>query len=138
MSFLNEDSSINESIIQLNRIKKDKKFIHSKKFVIFFSLISFFIIFITIFFVLYFKFGWFQYKQDNITENFYQPNQIMLFNEEKNVNTTIVSKNETEINYRKLFNHFLVSINSKTRLNYFGVIDYLYNATIIILQSQNR
>ena len=136
MSFFNEDSSINESIIQLNRIKKDKKFIHSKKFVIFFSLISFFIIFITIFFVLYFKFGWFQYKQDNITENFYQPNQIMFFSEEKNVNTTIVSKNETEINYRKLFNHFLVSINSKTRLNYFGVIDYLYNATIIILQAK--
>ena len=136
MSFFNEDSSINESIIQLNRIKKDKKFIHSKKFVIFFSLISSFIILITIFFVLYFKFGLFQYKQDNITENFYQPNQIMFFSEEKNVNTTIVSKNETEINYRKLFNHFLVSINSKTRLNYFGVIDYLYNATIIILQAK--
>lgn len=59
-----------------------------------------------------------------------------MFNEEKYVYTTITSKNQTETNNQILFNHFLVSINSKTRLNYFGTIDYLYNATIIILQSK--
>lgn len=59
-----------------------------------------------------------------------------MFNEEKYVYTTITSKKQTETNNQILFNHFLVSINSKTRLNYFGTIDYLYNATIIILQSK--
>lgn len=136
MSIINDDSSINENILQLYKIKNDKKAKYSKKLVIFVSLISFFIIFIITFLVLYFIFGCFQYKQDNITKNLYQPNQIMLLSEEKNVTTTIVSKNETETNIQKLFNHFLVSIESKTRLNYLGVIDYLYNASIIILQSK--
>lgn len=136
MNFIKDDSSISENILQSYRIKNNEKNKYSKKFVRFFILISIFIIFITIFLVLYFAFGCFQYKQDNITENFYYPSQIMLFNEEKFVNITIVSRNETEKNNQKLFNRFLVSINSKTRLNYFGVIDYLYNATIIILNSK--
>lgn len=134
-SIINDDSSINEKILQLH-INNNKKSKYSKKFVIFVSLISFSIIFIIIFLVLYFKFGCFQYKQDNIIENFYQPNKIMIFSEKKYINTTIVSKNETETNNQKLFNHFLVSIESKTRLNYFGVIDYLYNGTIIIFKSK--
>lgn len=133
---IKDDSSINENILQSYRIVNNKKNKYSKKFITYFTLISIVLIFITIFLVLYFKFNWFQYKQDNITENLYQPNQIMLIREEKFVYTTITSKNETETNSQKLFNHFLISINSKTRLNYFGVIDYLYNATIIILQSK--
>ena len=136
MSIINDDSSINENILQLYRIKNDKKNKFSKKFVIFFSLASFLMIFIIIFLVLYFVFGCFQYKQDNITENLYQPNQIMFFNEKKYVNLSISSKNKTEIFNQELFNQFLVSIKSKTPLNYLGVIDYLYNATIIILHSK--
>ena len=136
MSIINGDSSINENILQLYSIKNDKKNKYSKKFVIFLSLTSFLIIFIIIFLVLYFVFGCFQYKQDNITDNFYQPNQIMFFIEKKYVNISIASKNETETYNQELFNQFLVSIKSKTQLNYLGVIDYLYNATIIILHSK--
>lgn len=136
MSIINDDSSINENILQLYSIKNDKKNKYSKKFVIFLSLTSFLIIFIIIFLVLYFVFGCFQYKQDNITDNFYQPNQIMFFIEKKYVNISIASKNETETYNQELFNQFLVSIKSKTQLNYLGVIDYLYNATIIILHSK--
>ena len=136
MSIFNDGSSINENILQLSIIKNNKKAKCSKKIIIFVSLISFFIIFIITFLVLYFIFGCFQYKQDNITEISYQPNQITFLSEEKNVITTIVSKNETKTNNQKLFNQFLVSIESKTRLNYFGAIDYLYNGTIIILKSK--
>jgi len=136
MSIFNDDSSINENILQLSIIKNNKKAKCSKKIIIFVSLISFFIIFIITFLVLYFIFGCFQYKQDKITEISYQPNQITFLSEEKYVITTIVSKNETKTNNQKLFNQFLVSIESKTRLNYFGAIDYLYNGTIIILKSK--
>ena len=79
MSSINDESSINENILQKYKIYNNKKNKYSKKFIFFFILISFFIILITLFLVLYFKFGLSQYKQDNIIENFYQPNQIRLY-----------------------------------------------------------
>ena len=132
---LNDEAIIdNEKFIQLyEKINPEKKKIYQIFWVIFLLLIF---LIITIILIGYLKFHWFQYKQDNITQNFYHQNQIILYKEIKNVYIDIETENNTNKENKFLFHQFLLAINSKKRLNYLGEIDYLYNATIIILQSQ--
>ena len=90
----------------------------------------------TVFLIGYFQFGWFQKSQDNVISSVYRPYQVLLFNEFKTISTAIDTKNGKESVDQVIKTDFLVVINSKTKLNYFGVIDYLYNATIVIMKTK--
>ena len=125
----------NYPLLQPNeRINFKLRFLNKSKIIIFSTSIVLLIIIILL--IGYLKFDWFQYKQDNIIQNIYNPNQVILFNEKKFINISIISENKTEKINELFFHDFLVVINSKKKLNYFGTIDYLYNATIIILKSR--
>ena len=80
-------------------------------------------------------FGYFNFQkaQDNIILSPFHQNQVLSFNEIKNISIEILSKNGKEIINQTITTDFLVTINLKKKLNYFGVINYLYNATLIIV-----
>lgn len=101
-------------------------------------LVSSLIIITTIFLIGYTKFGWFQKSQDNIISNIYHQDQVLLFNEFKTITTAIETQNGKENIEQTLDTDFIVTINSKTKLNYFGIIDYLYNATILITKVKSN
>lgn len=90
----------------------------------------FFIIFI--FTILFGNYKLFQKTQDNIILSPFQPNQVLLFNEIKKISTEILTENGKEMINQTIATDFLVTINYKKKLNYFGVINYLYNATLIL------
>ena len=92
----------------------------------------------TVFLIGYSKFGWFQKNQDNVIRSVYSQNQVLLFNEFKTISTEIETKNGKENIDQTIETDFMVVINSKKKLNYFGVIDYLYNATIVILKTKSN
>ena len=92
--------------------------------------LMFFIILIIAILFGYFKF---QKAQDNIILSPFHQNQVLSFNEIKNISIEILSKNGKEIINQTITTDFLVTINLKKKLNYFGVINYLYNATLIIV-----
>ncbi len=92
----------------------------------------------TLFLVGYFQFGWFQKSQDNIIANIYHPNQVLLFNEYKTISTEVSTESGKEVVAQDILTDFLVVINSKTKLNYFGEIDNLYNATLVILKTKSN
>ena len=101
-------------------------------------LLSLFIITIILIIFLcgYFKFGWFQKSQDIIIHDIYIPDQVLFFQEKKKINSEIFTKNGSEKESQTINNNVLVTINSKKKLNYFGEINYLYNAYIIILTTE--
>ena len=104
-----------------------------------FALISAgFVIITTVFLVGYFQFGWFQKPQDNIIANTYHQNQVLLFNEFKTISTEISTESGKEVVDQDIKTDFMVVINSKTKLNYFGEIDNLYNATLVILKTKSN
>ena len=80
-------------------------------------------------------FGYFKFQkaQDNIILSPFHQNQVLSFNEIKNISIEILSKNGKEIINQTITTDFFVTINLKKKLNYFGVINYLYNATLIIV-----
>jgi hypothetical protein len=92
--------------------------------------LMFFIILIIAILFGYFKF---QKAQDNIILSPFHQNQVLSFNEIKNISIELLSKNRKEIINQTITTDFLVTINLKKKLNYFGVINYLYNATLIIV-----
>ena len=104
-----------------------------------FALVSAGIVIITtVFLVGYFQFGWFQKPQDNIIANTYHPNQVLLFNEYKTISTEVSTESGKEVVDQDIKTDFMVVINSKTKLNYFGEIDNLYNATLVILKTKSN
>ena len=126
--------SINENIIEEGEREEVRK-ISKRKLI---ALVTTGLIVSTtlaIFLVGYFQFGWFQRNQDNVIQNNYHENQVLLFNEFKTISTEITSKNGKEVLEQNIINDFLVIINSKSKLNYFGVIDNLYNATLVVLKT---
>lgn len=90
----------------------------------------YFIIFI--FAILFGNYKFLQKAQDNIILSPFQPNQVLLFNEIKKISTEILTENGKEMINQTIATDFLVTINYKKKLNYFGVINYLYNATLIL------
>ena len=108
----------------------------SKKIKILFLSLFISTIILIIFLCGYFKFGWFQKSQDNIIHDIYLPNQVLFFQEKKKINTEIFTKNGSEKESQNINNNVLVTINSKKKLNYFGEINYLYNAYIVILTTE--
>ena len=92
----------------------------------------------TVFLIGYFQCGWFQKAQDNIIANTYHPNQVLLFNEYKTISTEVSTESGKEVVDQDIKTDFMVVINSKTRLNYFGEIDNLYNATLVILKTKSN
>ena len=96
------------------------------------------VIITTVFLVGYFQFGWFQKPQDNIIANTYHPNQVLLFNEYKTISTEVSTESGKEVVGQDIKTDFMVVINSKTKLNYFGEIDNLYNATLVILKTKSN
>ena len=78
--------SINENIIEEELIREKKKV--NKKLVIGLTVASLITITVlTTFLVGYFKFEWFQKKQDNVIQNTYHKGQVLLFNEVKTLTT---------------------------------------------------
>ena len=70
----------NYPLLQPNeRINFKHRFLNKSKIIIFSTSIVLLIIIILL--IGYLKFDWFQYKQDNIIQNIYNPNQVILFNE---------------------------------------------------------
>lgn len=108
----------------------------SKKIKILFLSLFISTIILIIFLCGYFKFGWFQKSQDNIIHDIYLPNQVLFFQEKKKISTEIFTKNGSEKESQNINNNVLVTINSKKKLNYFGEINYLYNAYIVILTTE--
>ena len=90
----------------------------------------YFIIFI--FAILFGNYKFLQKAQDNIILSPFQPNQVLLFNEIKKISKEILTENGKEMINQTIATDFLVTINYKKKLNYFGVINYLYNATLIL------
>ena len=122
----------NEEIIEVPPKKKINK-------IKLFTLISAGVFIIAaVFLVGYFQFGWFQKAQDNIIANTYHPNQVLLFNEYKTISTEISTPSGKEVVDQDIMTDFLVIINSKTKLNYFGEIDNLYNGTLVILKTRSN
>ena len=129
--------SINENIIEEEERQEVRKI--SKRKII--GLIAAGLIISTtlvVFLVGYFHFGWFQKSQDNVIQNNYHENQVLLFNELKTISTEITTKVGKEVFEQNILNDFLVIINSKSKLNYFGVIDNLYNATLVIIKTSTN
>ena len=116
-----------------NKIKVNKKLIIG---LVVAGLIS--IAFITTLLVGYFKLEWFQKKQNNVIVNTYHKGQVLLFNEAKTFFTEVKTKEGIETVNEKIITDFLVMINSKKKLNYFGEIDNLYNATLVILKMSTK
>ena len=123
--------SINENIIEEQLIQRRSKI--NKKLIV--GLVATGLITITIatFLVGYFAFGWFQKPQDNVIQNTYHKDQVMLFKEVKTMRTEVKSPDQRESLDQIITTDFLVMVNSKKKLNYFGEIDNLYNATLILL-----
>ena len=125
--------SINENIIEEELIQEKKKV--NKKLVVGLTVAGLIAITVlTTLLVGYFKFEWFQKKQDNVIQNIYHKGQVLLFNEVKTITTEMNTLEGKEVVDQKIKTDFLVMINSKKKLNYFGEIDNLYNATLVILK----
>ena len=125
--------SINENIIEEELIQEKKKV--NKKIVIGLSIAGLIAITVlTTLLVGYFKFEWFQKKQNNVIQNTYHKGQVLLFNEVKTLTTEMKTIDKNKIDEYKFNTDFLVMINSKKKLKYFGEIDNLYNATLVILK----
>ena len=78
--------SINENIIEEELIQEKKKV--NKKLVIGLAIAGLIAIFVlTTLLVGYFKFEWFQKKQNNVIQNTYHKGQVLLFNEVKTLTT---------------------------------------------------
>jgi len=125
--------SINENIIEEELIQEKKKV--NKKLIIGLVLAGLVAVTVlTTFLVGYFKFDWFQTKQDNVIDNTYHKGQVLVFDEVKTLITEAKSPENRESLDQIIKTRFLVIVNSKKKLNYFGEIDYLYNATLVILK----
>ena len=124
---------INENIIEEELIQERKKV--NKKLVIGLTVASLITITVlTTFLVGYFKFEWFQKRQDNVIQNTYHKGQVLIFNEVKTLTTEMKTVEGKKVVDHKFKTDFLVMINSKKKLNYFGEIDNMYNATLVILK----
>ena len=125
--------SINENIIEEELIQEKKKV--NKKLVVGLTVAGLIAITVlTTLLVGYFKFEWFQKKQDNVIQNIYHKGQVLLFNEVKTITTEMSTLEGKEVVDQKIRTDFLVMINSKKKLNYFGEIDNLYKASLVILK----
>ena len=125
--------SINENIIEEELIQEKKKV--NKKLVIGLAIAGLIAIFVlTTLLVGYFKFEWFQKKQNNVIQNTYHKGQVLLFNEVKTLTTEMKTIDKNKVVEHTFKTDFLVMINSKKKLKYFGEIDNLYNATLVILK----
>ena len=114
-------------------IKKNK--INHKKIIIF-SIIAIIIIIGLIFIIGYFRFDWFQHKQDNVVDPKRETNQVLRYKLESKVQENYDLENEEETNKTNenfINGEYIITINKKKRLSYFGEIDYEYNATILFL-----
>ena len=126
--------SINENIIEEQLIQRSTKI--NKKLIV--GLVAAGLITITIatFLVGYFAFGWFQKPQDNVVQNTYHKDQVMLFKEVKTMRTEAKTKDQKDSVDQTITTDFLVMVNSKKKLNYFGEINHLYKATIVLLNME--
>ena len=78
--------SINENIIEEELIQEKKKV--NKKLVVGLTVAGLIAITVlTTLLVGYFKFEWFQKKQDNVIQNIYHKGQVLLFNDVKTITT---------------------------------------------------
>ena len=126
--------SINENIIEEQLIQRRTKI--NKKLIV--GLVAAGLITITLatFLVGYFAFGWFQKPQENVIQNTYHKDQVMLFKEVKTLRQEAKTPDQKESVDQTITTDFLVMVNSKKKLNYFGEIDHLYKATIVLLNMQ--
>ena len=126
--------TINENIIEEQLIQRRSKV--SKKLIV--GLVAAGLITITIatFLVGYFAFGWFQKPQDNVVQNTYHKDQVMLFKEVKTMRTEAKTKDQKDSVDQTITTDFLVMVNSKKKLNYFGEINHLYKATLVLLKME--
>jgi len=126
--------SINENIIEEQLIQRRTKV--SKKLIV--GLVAAGLITITIatFLVGYFAFGWFQKPQDNVVQNTYHKDQVMLFKEVKTMRHEAKTPDQKDSVDQTITTDFLIMVNSKKKLNYFGEINHLYKATIVLLNME--
>ena len=105
--------SINQNIIEEELIQEKKKV--NKKIVIGWLSIAGLIAItvLTTLLVGYFKFEWFQKKQNNVIQNTYHKGQVLLFNEVKTLTTEMKTIDKNKIDEYKFNTDFLVMINSK-------------------------
>ena len=103
--------TINENIIEEQLIQRRSKV--SKKLIV--GLVAAGLITITIatFLVGYFAFGWFQKPQDNVVQNTYHKDQVMLFKEVKTMRTEAKTKDQKDSVDQTITTDFLVMVNSK-------------------------
>ena len=104
--------SINENIIEEELIQEKKKV--NKKLVIGLAIAGLIAIFVlTTLLVGYFKFEWFQKKQNNVIQNTYHKGQVLLFNEVKTLTTEMKTIDKNKVVEHTFKTDFLVMINSK-------------------------
>ena len=107
--------SINENIIEEELIQEKKKV--NKKLII--GLVVAGLVAVTVlttFLVGYFKFDWFQTKQDNVIDNTYHKGQVLVFDEVKTLITEAKSPENRESLDQIIKTRFLVIVNSKKNI----------------------
>ena len=141
ISYTENRLDTNSKVVEIGKIGKiekpfNKKNKINKKKIIILSIIAIIIIIGLIFIIGYFGFGWFQHKQDNVVDPKRETNQVLRYKLESKVQENYDLENEEEVNKtNEIFinGEYIITINKKKRLSYFGEIDYEYNATILFL-----
>ena len=130
----NEENSLPKSIAVVKIEKITTK--NNKKIIIILSIIGIIIIIGLILIIGYFSFGWFQHKQENIVNLKREINQVLRYKLETKIKENYDFENE-EVKSKThevfIYGDYIITINDKKKLSYFGEIDYKYNATILIL-----
>ena len=141
---INEIPNTNKEVIiktkneDKNNISKEKNLKRKKTLLIIIISVLASLILITgiIFLIGYFAFNWFKKKQDLIVEIKRDENLVMRYLEVKNVTNYYDIDGLSEVEKRKddsLVTDLIVGINKKTKKEYLGEIDYLYEAYLLII-----
>ena len=141
---INEIPNTNKEVIiktkneDKNNISKEKNLKRKKTLlIIIISVLASLILIAGIIFLIgYFAFNWFHKKQDLIVEIKRDENLVMRYLEIKNVTNYYDIDGLSEVEKRKddsLVTDLIVGINKKTKKEYLGEIDYLYEAYLLII-----
>ena len=91
---------------------------------------------ISVFLIGYFCFNWFQKEPNNIVKIEKEQYQVNYYKEKKRLTSVFNEEDKTfkgSTQVEDIDIDFLVIVNLKKRLTYFGTKDYLYNASLLIL-----
>ena len=91
---------------------------------------------ISVFLIGYFCFNWFQKEPNNIVKIEKEQYQVNYYKEKKRLTSVLNEEDKTfkgSTQVEDIDIDFLVIVNLKKRLTYFGTKDYLYNASLLIL-----